>query len=82
MSPQMVTGALTLVTFLQNYQQADSLALCTSLEDIPFLQQNLPSLVADLFHLIILSARVRASEGHRKCACAVCHVENVHLPRV
>jgi hypothetical protein len=40
MSPQMVTGALTLVTFLQNYQQADSLALCTSLEDIPFLQQN------------------------------------------
>jgi hypothetical protein len=82
MSPQIVTGALTLVTFLWNYQQADFLPLYISLEDIPFLQQDFPSLVADLLHLIIVSARVRASEGHRKCACAVCHGEHVHLPRV
>jgi hypothetical protein len=58
------------------------LLLCITLEDIPFLQQDFPSLVADLLHLIIISARVRASDRYRKCACAVCHVENVHLPRV
>jgi len=82
MSPQIVTGALTLVTFLWNYQQADFLPLYISLEDIPFLQQDFPSLVADLLHLIIISARVRASEGHRKCACTVRHMGDIHPPPV
>lgn len=61
---------------------AGFLPLFLSREDIPFFQQNLPSLVADFLHLIILSARVRAFEGHRKCACAVCHIKHLHPPPV
>jgi hypothetical protein len=54
---------------------ASFLSQYISRESIPFLQQDLPSLVADLFYLIIVSAGVRAFDSHRKCACALRNVD-------